>query len=353
MTESATPALPGLPAHFGDAAAEYRAVLDGVGLFDTSDHGHIEVAGKDAGRFLHNLTTNDIVALAPGGGCEAFCATHKARAVAYVHVYRLPGDGAADVFWVETGSGRGAFVFRHLDKYLVSESLELTDRTAEFGSLYLAGPRAAAVLAATGFDAADSLAPNGVVLRTSDGVTYQLRRKDLLGVPGFTVVGPRAALPGLWQRFTASGAQQVGKAAYETLRVEAGTPEYGPDIDEERFVVEVARGAAAISTNKGCYLGQEPIVMARDRGQVNRQLLGVRFVGGEPLPHGTKLFKETAEVGLVTSAVLSPRFGAIALAYIRRGNQEPDTVLEAETASGRLHVTVSALPFRTTSATPA
>src|SRR5207249_7728705 len=95
-------------------------------------------------------------------------------------------------------------------------------------------------------------------------------------------------------------------------------------MDETTFAPEVGRIQQAICYTKGCFLGQEPIVMARDRGHVNRALLGLKLSGG-PAPAGTKLFREGKEVGQVTSSVVSPRLGPIALAYLRRGNWEPGT----------------------------
>ena len=129
------------------------------------------------------------------------------------------------------------------------------------------------------------------------------------------------------------------------LRVEAGTPAYGPDIDENRFVVEVGRIAQTICYTKGCYLGQEPIVMARDRGQVNRTLLGVKLPGGV-VPRGSTLWREGKEVGRVMTSVVSPRAGtAVGLAYVRRGSQEPGTAIEVETAGQRIAAEVTPLPF--------
>ena len=68
----------------------------------------------------------------------------------------------------------------------------------------------------------------------------------------------------------AAGAVAGTPETFETLRVEAGTPVYGIDIDAERFVMEVGRFARAVSYTKGCFLGQEPIVMARDRDRARR-----------------------------------------------------------------------------------
>ena len=175
--------------------------------------------------------------------------------------------------------------------------------------------------------------------------TCHIRRHDPLGVPGYDLVCRNERAAGVWRMLRSAGAVPAGESAFETLRIEAGTPVYGMDIGEDRFVMEVARALRAVSYSKGCYLGQEPIVMARDRaGFVNRAFLGVKVLEGGPLPAGTKLFRDAAEVGLVTSSVQSPRLKApLALAYIRRGHQDPGLRLEAETPDGRRPVEV--LPF--------
>ena len=135
-----------------------------------------------------------------------------------------------------------------------------------------------------------------------------------------------------------AGVKPASPEVHEVLRIEAGTPEYGKDMDDDRFVMEVGRTAQAICYTKGCYLGQEPIVMARDRGQVNRTLDGgqVRRRQGTPVAAGSKLFAGDAEVGQITSSVWSPRLQQVlALAYLRRGHQQPGTLVVHEGRQGR------------------
>jgi folate-binding protein YgfZ len=176
--------------------------------------------------------------------------------------------------------------------------------------------------------------------------TCHVRRHDPLGLPGYDLVCLTARAVDVWQRLTAAGAGLAGLDAYEVLRVEAGTPVYGADIDENRFVVEVGR-TDAICYTKGCYLGQEPIVMARDRaGHVNRTFRGLKLSAGGVVPAGARLITpEGKDVGVVTSSVVSPRLGPIALAYIRRGSDQPGTALEVEPAGGGHTAVVAELPM--------
>src|SRR5207244_9673945 len=94
----------------------------------------------------------------------------------------------------------------------------------------------------------------------------------------------------MWQTLTAAGAHPAGSQAYELLRVEAGTPLYGVDVDENNLAMEVGRTPQAISFTKGCYLGQEPVVRSRDLGHVNRSLVGLKFLGQGLAGRGAKLF---------------------------------------------------------------
>jgi tRNA-modifying protein YgfZ len=312
----------------------YQQVLEHAACFDHSDRAKVVVAGPDARSFLHNLCTNDIKNLRPvsdwrqpAGGCEAFFATAQAKAVVFALIFCTEHDGQ-ESFWLDLEPGLAEKVFRHLDRYIISEQVELADRSAEFSQWHIAGPEAESVLT-----------------RTALGPPCRIRRWDRLGLPGWDVVCPCADGKQVREQLTVAGAIPAGAEIFNTLRIEAGIPIYGTDIDDNRFVVEVGRTKQAISYTKGCYLGQEPIVMARDRGHVNRTLMGLRVHSPQALPAGTKLLRQGKEVGEVTSSVVSPRFGTIALAYIRRGNQEPGTMVEITSGGGAGAAEVVTLPF--------
>lgn len=336
-----------VPAHFGDVTGEYRQAKDGAALFDLSHRGKVEVAGADAGSFLHNLSTNNIKDLAVGAGCEAFFATATAKAVDHARIYHVLLHDGRDGFWLDLEPGRNEALIKHLDRYLISEQAEFADRTSAFAHIHLAGPQAKPVLERALLDEVPDLGALQHMVRTFGANQHcHIRRHEPLALPGYDLVCLREFAPTIWGMLFRAGAQAAGLEAYETLRVEAGTPAYGQDIDENRFVAEIGRIAQAISYQKGCYLGQEPIVMARDRGQVQRTLLGLKLTGSSASPRGSKIFNGDKEVGITCSSVVSPALGhAIALAYLKRGSQEPGTKLVIDAAGTRMDAEVSALPF--------
>jgi folate-binding protein YgfZ len=336
-----------VPGHFGDPDGEYRAALAGAVLIDLSCRSKVELAGPDARTFLNNLCTNEVKSLVVGAGCEAFLITAKGKVVAHFNVghYQLPGTTN---LWLDTVADQAADIVEYLSHYLISEQVELADRTEDFGLFHLCGPGAVAILQrAIDQDFAElALLHNRAVTWPWDGLTGHVRRNNVLGLDGYDLFCPAAASLNLWRQLRDAGAVATGMETYETLRIEAGTPEFGPDFDKQRFVMEVGRTAQAICHTKGCYLGQESVVMARDRGQVNRTLMGVQAQGAELLAAGARLLRGADEVGQITSATYSPRLSrAIALAYLRRGSQEPGMELVAEPLEAARTVTVCALPF--------
>jgi folate-binding protein YgfZ len=334
-----------MPARFGATPDEYRQARNGAALFDVSHRGKVEITGADAVTFVQNFSTNDIARLHPGSGCETFFTTVQAKVVAFTVAYRFRLPDQPDAVWLDSAPGTAPKIIRHLDHYLISEQVELADRTREFSQLHLAGPGTGAVLAKALGDG--EIAPWQVVVRTGGAHgPSQVRRHDALGLPGYDLVVPANQAEELWTKLTQAGAFLAGLEVYEILRVEAGTPEFGKDIDDNTLAPEVGRTRQAICYTKGCFLGQEPLVRIRDLGHVNRSLAGLKLEGPAAAPHGARIFQGDKEVGQVTSSVASPGLKAvIALAYLRRGHQDPGKVLEVEAQGGRRAAEVVSLPF--------
>ena len=133
---------------------------------------------------------------------------------------------------------------------------------------------------------------------------------------------------------------EAGEDVLELLRIEAGCPRLGAELDEDVLPAEAHLTERAVSFTKGCYTGQEIVARIESRGRVNHLLVGLAFEAETPAL-GAPLREGERQVGEVTSVCVSPQCGAIGLGYVRRALAEPGTRLECEGGS----VQVAALPF--------
>lgn len=313
--EAPSVAVPnGHAAHFSDPAAEYAALAQTWGVADFSRRTQIEVRGNDRTSFLHNLCTAHIKKLQAGQGAEAFITNVQGRTLGLVYVFCTP-----DSLVLETVPGQAPALVPHLDRYHITEDVELADRSDAWGELLVAGPEAAAKLAELigSEPPAEYLAHREATLA---GVTVSVRNTAIAQGGAWLLSMPHEHLPTVWQTLTAAGAKPVGNQAVEVARVEAGTPWYGVDLTDRNLPQELDRDALAISFNKGCYLGQETVARLDALGHVNQTLCGLKFDGTELPPAGTEIEVDGKQAARITSAVQSPKLGApLALAYVRRG----------------------------------
>ncbi len=324
-----------MPKHFGDPLAEYRTAREQAVVIDVSHRSKIEIQGADRLGFLQNFCTNDVVQLPAGHGCEAFLTSPQAKILAHLRIFKHD-----DSLWLDAAPGLGARIAQHLERYHITENVEIIDRTAEYAQVHLTGPLLLTLCDADSARRMERLSDLEGFGTKDRGGAVQVRRNDVLGQPGYDVVISPARPQ--WNE----AARWAGMAAFEILRIEAGTPEYGQDIDDSNLPQEVNRTERAISFTKGCYVGQETVARIKAYGHVNRLLVGLRFPEARTVPPGARVLAGEQEIGKVTSCVVSPRLGAgIALGYVRRGHEQPGKAVEVEADAGRIPATVSGLPF--------
>jgi folate-binding protein YgfZ len=318
---------------FSNLNDEYGAALDSAAVFDISDRTRLQMMGPDAASFLHRFCTNQVQALPPGLGCEAFLCNIKGRILG--HVLAFVGEAAVRI---DTSPGQADALMSHLDKYHLLENFRLEDVSSATYSFLVSGPQAVETLSAAGFDTAP-LQP--IAWQVFGDVA--VRRVDLLGVPGFLVDGPIDSGDEVWQRLAAAGAVPAGREALTALRIEAGFPQYAVDVSDDNLAQEANRTDKAISFNKGCYLGQEPIARLHAMGHVNRELVCFEIeppadtsavesasIPGLVLSHPDKPDKQ---IGTLTSTAWSPGRGkAVGLGMLRSQFATPGT--EVPTAVG-------------------
>ena len=316
-TETGTPAA----LHFGDPAAEYRKAKNECALFDLSDRTNIKITGKDRVAFLNNFCTNDIKMLNPGQGCEAFITSIKGRVLGHVFVFV-----EQDAIWLESVPHATEPLLQHLGKYVLAEEVELHDRSAEYGELFISGPKSAEKLTPLISNVADFGQHAHGMMKWNE-ISIAWRRIDFLNEPGFLLSAARDHLGDVW-RLLCETIKPAGADVFHALRIESGFPLYGIDVSEENIAQEVGRTKQAISFTKGCYLGQEPISRIDALGHVNRELCGLKLsTGSAPLP-GSAVKSEdgSKEIGSITSSVLSPIENTpLALAYLKSQYLTPGT----------------------------
>lgn len=315
-----------LPASFGNVAGEYATLRTAAGLIDLSHRSKVVLRGKDRASFLHNFCTNDILKTPSGSGCEAFLTNHQAKILAWLQI-----NVAAEEISLHAEPNLASKLIAYLGRYLITEEVEFSDRTTHEALLLVTGPAVTARLPMLA-----GWQPRQHQRLTIENLAVQAACTAIYGQPSyFLSVGSEDAAK-LWEYLRTQEFQPVGLEAYEILRLEAGVPAYGQDIDETNLPQEMDRTEQAISFTKGCYVGQETIARIRAFGHVNRLfrklVLGVKVA--ESLV-GAKLHRQGQEVGQVTSASFSPHRGTtLALGYLRRGHQEPGIEVEVVTANG-------------------
>jgi folate-binding protein YgfZ len=275
------------------------------------------VDGNDRTSFLQALLTNDLTALAPEQGVYAAYLTPQGRMIADMRLYARQDSILVDV----PAPVAGALVAK-LDALIFSEDARVSDASAEWAALTVVGGKAATLLApAAGVDAGKlaSLPTLGV----ADGDSAFVVRTDDAEGGAFDLFVQKGSRAALIERLQAEGIKAVGAEVVDLLRIEAGRPTFGRDMDEHTIPLEAGLLDRAISLTKGCYVGQEVIVrvLHRGAGRVAKRLVKLAFDAALETPPapGTSLHIDGRESGRITSAARSPRLGRIvALGYLAR-----------------------------------
>ncbi|HEU0252758.1 MAG TPA: glycine cleavage T C-terminal barrel domain-containing protein [Pyrinomonadaceae bacterium] len=314
--------------------AEYQAVREGgAGVIDLSSRGRIRVSGSEATMFLNGLITNDMKTLAENRWMPAAFPTVQGRLIGAVRMART-----GDSFLIDTDAESHKAILKTVSRFTLAGDFKVTDLTAATAMLTVQGQRAREVVEKVFPISVSELPRDGVVELEWKGKPVTIIRATHTAEDGFDIVLDSAHVPELRQALNDAGALAVDEGTFEILRVEAGIPRYGRDMDESNVVIETNLDDA-VSFTKGCYVGQEIIVRIKHRGHVAKKLTGLRFETDQTSEAGVVIRStDGKEIGRVTSAVFSPKLNAtIALGYVRFEYLSPGTIVST--------ATVTELPF--------
>jgi folate-binding protein YgfZ len=290
------------------------------------------------------MLSNDLRSLKPFDGQYAALLTQQGKVVADVRVLC-----SLNSFYLDCWEHLKDKILDHLNRYLVADEVEITDRSQEYAMLSLQGPNAVDVLRTVTESSELPQRARQHAMVTIQGAAVCVVRDSDTSEPGFDLIIPRTHLLTIAQRLTETGKQfaavWVGEDAHDVLRIEAGVPRYGIDFSEDNLLLEVGLDDA-VSFTKGCYLGQEVVERIRSRGHVNKRLAGLRLGSEQHLSAGDLILAGDKETGQITSWTDSPALGTtIALGYLHKDHWHAGAAVDIRHGPKLLAATVTDLPF--------
>jgi len=262
----------------------------------------LRLAGRDVLPYLHRICTQDVNRLRPGEAVSAAFLDAKGHLVADALLHL----GPADVHLLAAREA-GPELLAHVRRFVIRDDVKVEDRSAALRCLPVLGP--------AGVERARALPGAGLAVADA-------RR----GAPAVDLLLPAGEAGAAREGLVAAGAVALSADDLESLRVLAGIPRFGAELDRSRLAIETDLPGVAISFEKGCYIGQEVVLRGTFRGQVQRGL--VQLALPPSAGAGTKLLAGALEVGVVTSAAETPE-GRLGLGYLKRSQWRPGAKLAA------------------------
>lgn len=323
----------GIPLHFGDVAGEYQTALNHVVLMDRSHEGHLEIQGRDGLAILQRISTNDLLGLPLNTGRPTILANPNGRILDRLMVYRL--DQTASI---TTEPGRGDAVRAYLQRQIFfNDDATIIDRSWEYCLFTLHGPQANQLMERIAGITPKTPDYAGATLSIAGTEILLLQRKPVSG-GHWAVIVPRDQAAEVWQFLIESGQAEgirpAGSLVYNALRIRAGRPAAGRELNTDYIPLEAGLWDE-VSFTKGCYTGQEIIARMESRGRLAKTMVQLKLSCFVEAPQNLML--EGKEIGTMTSAVLTPLDEALAIGFVKTGGAAignrltvADTAVEAE-----------------------
>ncbi len=298
-----------------DMETQYRAVRENAGIFNRSKRGKVRAEGADCLRFLHGMVTNTVESLAENEGNYAAVTSARGQTLLDIWVHRLQ-----NCIYIETEPGLATKLIETLDRYLIADDVALSDESDAWAILGVQGPSAHELIGRVIGRVSTDLLEHHTVVHAFDGIPIWITARSYTGEPGCDLRIAQDHADSLRRALVKAGGTPIGWQVGEILRVEAGIPRYGAEIDESVVPLEAGLNHA-VDFDKGCYIGQEVIAKMHFRGRPRRYLTGLLLSVNTPV-NGNIIVNDKT-VGRITTCVKSLHLNrVIALAIIRRGFHE-------------------------------
>jgi aminomethyltransferase len=334
-----------MPVQYSGILEEHRAVRERAGLFDLSHMGELFVEGDDAGEALAAALVTDPRTLAVGRAQYSMLVAPDGGVIDDLIVYRL----APERFLVVANAGNAATVSDELAQRLSGWRAVLDDRSLATSLVAIQGPRAAAILEPLTDVDLGALRYYAIAQGTVAGIPALVARTGYTGEDGFEIFVEWDRGPEIWEALAregeAAGVAAAGLGARDTLRLEAGMPLYGNELDRDTNPFDAGLGRVVKLHKPGDFVGRTALARVAEDGP-SKRLVGLVVKGRGIARHGYAVDAGERRTGVITSGTQSPTLGVpIAMAYVAPGDGEPGTILNVEIREQPVAAEVVPLPF--------
>ncbi len=332
-----------MPLQYTGILAEHQAVRQAAGLFDVSHMGEFEVTGPNAGVFLQGLVPNDVLALKPRQALYTQFTRPDGGTVDDLLIYRVEAG-----YWLVVNAANIRKDWDWLHEHRI-DGVSLRDCSEEWALLALQGPKAEAILTAlwAGDMTPASLQSFYWMDGSLSGIPVRVGRTGYTGEDGFEIFCRVAAAPDVWNALLEAGKghglQLAGLGARDTLRLEAGLPLYGHELQDGITPVEAGLGWS-VKQKPEPYLGSE-VLQSQKKGGASRRVVGLRLEGPGIAREGYPVWFGDKEVGQVLSGTFSPTLGGPIATALVWGDGSTATHLDVQIRRQRCLARVVSLPF--------
>ncbi|MHC4077393.1 MAG: glycine cleavage system aminomethyltransferase GcvT [Planctomycetota bacterium] len=335
-----------MPVQYNGILDEVRMVRSQAGLFDLGHMGRVRVTGGDATAFLQRVQTQDASAIPNGAIRYAMILDSEGQTQDDVLVYRQEDDGGFFMVVNAVNTDRDLRILR--EAALQFSDLVLDDQTAELGTFAIQGPLSQEIVQKITAIDLSSLKYYRWTEGSVAGHEVEISRTGYTGEDGFEVYAPQDAISSLWAALLdaghSAGLAPAGLASRDTLRLEAGMPLYGHEIDETTTPLEAGLSWAVRFNHD--FTGREALERIQAAGGPGRKLVGLTTASRRVPRQGYPVLHGEEEVGKILSGAASPTLETnIATCYLPEELSAPGTTLMFAVKNKREAATVTALPF--------
>ena len=321
---------------------EVDQVRNHCGYFLLEDWCIISAKGQETFSFLQTQTTNDVLQIQLGQGQYNAITDRQARLIANFSIHRVEEHEA----WILVDTSQKELLLNHLERYHFREDVQFTALNCKL--LALQGPKSPLILEKVFENQNLPEKPNDTIQLTLDGNRVDIIMKSLTGDEGHILCFQNELEDNLIQKLLkiSTPPVKVSENAREVLRIEAGIPIFGKDMDQKNILPETGLEHTSVSYNKGCYIGQEVIARVKTYSAPNMALMGLTVEGSDLPPFNGILRLGEKKIGTIKSSVHSVTLNkVISLAYIHKEHRSPDIDLEVTIENKTFKVKTCLLPF--------